>query len=66
MRLPISAAIAALVTICIAQEPFESPDFNVTAALLEQGVNVSALPDLASLVERSSDSACSIAVSDTA
>lgn len=56
-------AVASLAAICVAQDSFESADFNVTEALLEHGVNVSALPELANLVERSSDSACSIAVS---
>ncbi|KAF3028316.1 hypothetical protein E8E12_000290, partial [Didymella heteroderae] len=46
---------------CVAQDSFEAPGFSVTEALLEQGVNVSALPELAGLVERSSDLACSIA-----
>ena len=40
----------------------EPTDFNVTSALLDLGVDVSELP-AAALVERSSDSACSIAVS---
>ncbi|EXJ71952.1 uncharacterized protein A1O5_04454 [Cladophialophora psammophila CBS 110553] len=40
---------------------FEPPDFNVTLALIDQGVNVSALPELDSLTKRSSLSACSIA-----
>lgn len=46
-----------------AQDVFEPPDFNVTEALLNNGVNVSAIPDLAGLVERSLSSGCSIAVS---
>lgn len=41
---------------------FEPTDFNITEALLDNGVNVSAIPALAGLVERSSLSACSIAV----
>ena len=40
----------------------EPVDFNVTSALLDWGVNVTELP-AAALVELSSDSACSIAVS---
>ena len=43
-------------------QAFEPADFNVTEALIEQGVNLSALPELASLAERSSNSACQIAV----
>lgn len=46
----------------LAQGTFEPADFNVTDALLSQGVNVSAIPALEGLVERSSTSACSIAV----
>jgi hypothetical protein len=63
MKLLSLAAIAALTASCVAQDSFEAPDFNVTEALLEQGVNVSALPGLAGLVERSSNLACSVAVS---
>ncbi|CAO2647057.1 Nn.00g079790.m01.CDS01 [Neocucurbitaria sp. VM-36] len=44
-----------------AQDVFESPNFNVTQALLDNGVNVSAMPDLAGLAERSLSSGCSIA-----
>jgi hypothetical protein len=46
-----------------AQEAFEAPDFNVTEALINNGVNVSAIPELAGLAVRSSLSGCSIAVS---
>jgi len=46
------------------QDVFEPVDFNVTDALLDNGVNVSAIPDLAGLTERSLLSGCSIAVSD--
>jgi hypothetical protein len=42
---------------------FEDSDFNVTEALLDIGFNVSAIPELADLSERSSLKACSIAVS---
>lgn len=42
---------------------FETPDFNITEALIANGINVSALPELAPLVERSLLSGCSIAVS---
>lgn len=57
------AVLAALAAGYVAQDSFEAPDFDITNALLEQGVNVSALPELAGLVERSSDLPCSIAVS---
>jgi hypothetical protein len=42
---------------------FEDSAFNVTEALLDIGFNVSAIPELADLSERSSLKACSIAVS---
>jgi hypothetical protein len=42
---------------------FEPTDFNITEALLDNGVNVSAIPDLAPLAERSILSGCSAAVS---
>jgi hypothetical protein len=45
-----------------AQDVFEPMDFNVTEALIENGVNVSAIPELAGLVVRSSLKGCSIAV----
>jgi hypothetical protein len=42
---------------------FEPVDFNVTQALLDNGVQVAAIPGLAGLVNQSSPNACSIAVS---
>ncbi|KAJ0120475.1 fad binding domain containing protein [Diaporthe amygdali] len=39
----------------------ESADFNVTQALIEQGVNVSAIPALGTLTDQSSVFACNIA-----
>lgn len=45
------------------QATFEPADFNVTEALIGNGVDVSALPELASLVERASTTGCSAAVS---
>ncbi|KAK8078300.1 fad binding domain containing protein [Apiospora saccharicola] len=44
-------------------QTFEPTNFNVTQALAEQGVNLAALPELASLIERSSNSACYTACS---
>jgi hypothetical protein len=52
-------AVAAGVT---AQDAFEPADFNVTEALIDNGINVSAIPELAGLVVRSSLKGCSIAV----
>ncbi|KAF2127003.1 FAD-binding domain-containing protein [Dothidotthia symphoricarpi CBS 119687] len=42
----------------LAQEAFEQPDFNVTRALLNNGVDISVIPELAGSVERSSVSSC--------
>lgn len=42
---------------------FEVPDFNITEALIANGINVSAIPELAPLIERSLFSGCSITVS---
>ena len=58
MRSILFAALASFV----ASQTFEASDFNVTEALIDQGVNVSALPELAGLAERSSNLACNIAV----
>jgi hypothetical protein len=41
---------------------FEPTNFNITEALLNTGIDVSTIPGLPGLVERSSLSACSIAV----
>lgn len=47
----------------VASQIFEPADFNVTEALIKQGVNVSAIPQLSGLIERSSDFGCNTAVS---
>lgn len=63
--LPFSAfslALASSVELSLALS-LETADFNATHALIEQGVNVSAVPALASLADQSSVLACSIAVS---
>ncbi|KAF1847683.1 FAD-binding domain-containing protein [Cucurbitaria berberidis CBS 394.84] len=44
-----------------AQDVFEPPNFNVTQALLDHGVNVSVIPDVAGLAGRSLSSGCSLA-----
>lgn len=56
-------ALAGFVVSAASQSTFEPADFNITEALLDNGVNVSALPDLAPLVDRASTSGCSAAVS---
>ncbi|KAI4615728.1 hypothetical protein J4E80_006144 [Alternaria sp. BMP 0032] len=52
---------AALVAGVVSQATFEPADFDVTEALLKNGVDVSALPELAPLAERSLLDGCSIA-----
>jgi hypothetical protein len=47
----------------VMSQTFEPSDFNITEALIAQGINVSALPKLTALERRSSDLACNIAVS---
>ncbi|KAI4690216.1 uncharacterized protein J4E84_004400 [Alternaria hordeiaustralica] len=56
-----AVSFAALVAGAVSQATFEPADFNVTEALLDNGVNVSAIPELAPLAERSLLSGCSIA-----
>lgn len=55
--------LATLVAGIAGQGTFESTDFNITEALLDNGVKVSALPDLAPLADRAANSGCSAAVS---
>ena len=58
--LPLSTSVAAV----LAQTGiFEPGGFNVTEALISNGVNVSAIPELAALSQRTLLSGCSIAVS---
>lgn len=63
MRLNTRLLVAVTCGSALCQETFEPTDFNITDALLGYGVDVAALPQLASLVERSSLAGCSIAVS---
>ncbi|KAK7979667.1 hypothetical protein PG989_012124 [Apiospora arundinis] len=53
--------LASLTVIGAESQAFEPADFNVTQALVERGVNFSALPELASLADRSSTHACQVA-----
>lgn len=56
--------LSALVAAVSAQAgTFEPSNFNVTKALISNGVNVSAMPELAGLAERSAPGGCSIAAS---
>ena len=65
MRTASIASIGALVIGTVAQtSTFEPADFNITKALIDNGVDVSAIPELSGLVGRTLDfSPCSIAVS---
>jgi len=57
-------SLGALIAVVLAQNgTFEPADFNVTEALISNGVNVSAIPELAGLAERPALSGCSIAAS---
>jgi hypothetical protein len=66
MRVASLVPSSILVVGALAQSTFEPADFNVTQALLDKGVNISSIPQLEGLVERSSSSGCSIAVSTPA
>jgi hypothetical protein len=57
------ASLAAFAAGVLSQTTFEPSDFNITEALLDNGVNISAIPQLAPFVERSLLSGCSVAVS---
>ena len=52
-------------SVLLAQQTFESPDFDITAALLDNGVNVFDIPDPTDLSKRTSSGSCSVAVSPT-
>ncbi|USP81711.1 hypothetical protein yc1106_08985 [Curvularia clavata] len=55
-----SLLLAAFASFAVSQT-FEASDFNVTEALIAQGVDVASLPGLSGLVGRSSKTACDIA-----
>jgi hypothetical protein len=65
MRTTFLSSILTLSAGVIAQtgSVFEAADFNITEALILNNVNVSAIPELASYIERSLLSGCSTAVS---
>jgi len=63
MKSLLIVSLGALAASVIAQHAFEPTDFNITEALLGNGVDVSALPELAGLTEkRSLFSPCAVAV----
>jgi len=63
MRVSSVALFGSLSAATIAQDVIEPADFNVTQALLENGVDPSDLPDVTALTKRSLFSGCSLAVS---
>lgn len=63
-RLASSLAFASTIKSSLAAD-VEPADFNATQALIDQGLDVSAVPALADLARRGSKSGCSIAVGDT-
>ncbi|CAN9084679.1 unnamed protein product [Alternaria alternata] len=64
MKASILASFGALAACAASQNAFEPSDFDVTEALIANGVNVSALPDLAAFNEkRSLSSPCTAACS---
>lgn len=58
-----TVSYAALIAGVLAQDVIEPASFNVTQALLDNGVDASVLPDPASLSGRSTLSGCAAAVS---
>lgn len=63
MRFSSVLSLVALASSAFAQDAFEASDFNVTEALVANGVDVSALPELANLTtKRSLFSPCAVAV----
>jgi hypothetical protein len=63
MKAHLLVSFGALVANVFAQDAFEPSDFNVTEALIANGVDVSAIPELANLTEkRSLFSPCATAV----
>lgn len=61
MKFTTAASTSAFVA-CVLASGFEPNDFNVTKALVDNGFDVTGIPGLADLAERSSSSACSLAV----
>ena len=55
--------LAAIASHALAQDVFEPANFNVTEALIANGINISALPGLGNLTEkRSLSNPCAVAV----
>jgi hypothetical protein len=64
MRNPL-LSIFALCANVVAQEAFEPPDFNITVALIANGINVSSLRAINTLTDRSLPNSCALVVSHT-
>lgn len=63
MKFQSTLPLVALTSSAFAQDVFEPSDFNVTEALIANGVDVAALPELTNLTEkRSLFSPCAVAV----
>ena len=62
MRLLNIISVGFFSVVILAQETFEPSDFDVTAALLENGVDVSDIPSLAGISKRTKPGGCEIAV----
>ena len=63
MITPVLLSVLGSVVGTAVAQTFEPVDFNVTEGLLDLGVDVTQLPELSDLVERSANSHCAAAVS---
>jgi hypothetical protein len=63
MRVSLLALLGFMPSTIMTQDIFETADFNVTEALLKNGVDMASLPELSKFETRSSSSSCSVAVS---
>jgi hypothetical protein len=63
MKAGTTTFVGAFAAGAFAQSAFEPANFNITEALVSNGIDISAIPELSGLVERTLDlSPCSIAV----
>jgi hypothetical protein len=61
MKLSVVASLYTLIAVLSASS-FEPADFNVTEALIKNGVDVASVPGLGDLLKRSSAGNCGVAV----
>ncbi|KAH7071384.1 hypothetical protein BKA63DRAFT_578589 [Paraphoma chrysanthemicola] len=61
MRVPLFSVCVLTIAVSSKASDFEAPTFNVTKALLANGINVTSIPELAPFVERSLFDGCSTA-----